>query len=130
MYIVKRFEQVVDLENRYIKTDYYYYYTCIKFESSSSPSSYLTRVHKVPFIKRDRQTDGQTDRRTDGRTSSTLYPLVFTGDKHKTGPHLLSIPDAEHKLVTGVAVEEMQFQVLRRCASEMHFVLEVYAKRK
>ena len=44
--------------------------------------------------------------------------------------HLLSIPDAEHKLVTGVAVEEMQFQVLRRRASEMHFVLEVYVKQK
>ena len=25
-------------------------------------------------------TDGRTDRRTDRRTSSTLYPLVFTGD--------------------------------------------------
>ena len=30
----------------------------------------------------DRQTDRQTDGQTDRRTSSTLYPLVFTGDKY------------------------------------------------
>ena len=62
-------------------------YTCIQFESSSSTPSYLTRVHKVPYLKRDRQTDGRTDgrtdRRTDRRTSSTLYPLVFTGDNNE-----------------------------------------------
>ena len=28
-------------------------------------------------------TDGQTDGQTDRRTSTTLYPLVFTGDKYK-----------------------------------------------
>ena len=59
---------------------------CIKFESSSSTPSSQTRVDKVPYIKRDRQTDrrtdGQTDGQTDGRTSSTLYPLVFTGDNY------------------------------------------------
>ena len=54
---------------------------CIKFKGFSSTPSYQTRVHKVPYIKRDRQTDGQTER----RTSSTLYPLVFTGDKYTSG---------------------------------------------
>ena len=64
-------------------------YACIKFKSSKSTPSYQTCVHKVPYIKRDRQTDRQTDKqtdrqtdgRTDRRTSSTLYPIVFTGDK-------------------------------------------------
>ena len=53
-------------------------YTCKKCESSSSTPSHSTRVHKVPYLKRDRQ----TDRRTDRRTSSTLYPLVYTGDNN------------------------------------------------
>ena len=39
-------------------------------------------MHKVPYLKRDRQTDGRTDGRTDSRTSSTLYPLVFTEDNN------------------------------------------------
>ena len=51
-------------------------FTCIKFQSCSLISSYQTRVHKVPSIKRGR--------RTDRRTSSTLYHLVFTGDNKKT----------------------------------------------
>ena len=43
MYIVKRFEQVVDLENRYIKTDYYYIQTqmALRFDEvkNAVPSS-------------------------------------------------------------------------------------------
>ena len=39
--------------------------------------SYQTRVHKLPYVKGDGQTDRQTDRQTD-----TLNPisLRFTGD--------------------------------------------------
>ena len=80
-------------------------YSCIKFESSSSTPSYQTRVDKVPYIKRDRRTEGQTvrrtdgrtDRPTDGRTSSTLYPLVFTGDNQGRLPsRLLSNFNIQH----------------------------------
>ena len=48
----------------------------MKFERSSSIASDQTRVHKVPYIKRDRQTDGQTDGRTDGQTDGQAQPYI------------------------------------------------------
>ena len=55
----------------------------------------------------DRRTDGQTDRQTDGqtdgqvgrRTSSTLYPLVFTGDNNWGFNMLLPNPEGKTHVI-------------------------------
>ena len=53
------------LQNRQFSTD----------RDETTPS-YQTRVHKVPYIKRDRQRDGQTDRQTDGQTDGQAQPYI------------------------------------------------------
>ena len=54
-------------------------YTCIEFKSSMLISSYLTREHKLTYVKGNGRTDGRTDRQTDGQAQPRPYPSVSRG---------------------------------------------------